>query len=194
MGKGLGKIGAKRHRKILRDNIQDITKPAIHRLARPSGVNRTSGLIYEETRGVLKSFLEGVIGDAVTYTEHAKRKTMTAMGVVCALKGQGRILYGFGCWKSAGIGDARPKPADFQPASPAYMYVSRFGSKLWCWALSRVRSFSRNWLRVRRVCSKLLCLRCLATAWRSRAIALHTLNFCRTISVLILYNLLDGLF
>ena len=28
-GKGLGKGGAKRHRKILRDNIQGITKPAI---------------------------------------------------------------------------------------------------------------------------------------------------------------------
>ena len=27
-GKGLGKGGAKRHRKILRDNIQGITKPA----------------------------------------------------------------------------------------------------------------------------------------------------------------------
>lgn len=32
-------------------------------------------VIYEETRGVLKTFLEGVIRDAVTYTEHAKRKT-----------------------------------------------------------------------------------------------------------------------
>ena len=33
-GKGLGKGGAKRHRKVLRDNIQGITKPAICRLAR----------------------------------------------------------------------------------------------------------------------------------------------------------------
>uniref|UniRef100_H2YBK9 Histone H4 n=1 Tax=Ciona savignyi TaxID=51511 RepID=H2YBK9_CIOSA len=32
-GKGLGKGGAKRHRKVLRDNIQGITKPAIRRLA-----------------------------------------------------------------------------------------------------------------------------------------------------------------
>ena len=56
-GKGLGKGGAKRHRKILRDNIQGITKPAIRRLARRGGVKRISGLIYEETRGVLKVFL-----------------------------------------------------------------------------------------------------------------------------------------
>merc|ERR1711951_27751 len=86
-----GKGGAKRHRKVLRDNIQGITKPAIRRLARRGGVKRISGLIYEETRGVLN-----VIRDAVTYTEHAKRKTVTAMDVVYALKRQGRTLYGFG--------------------------------------------------------------------------------------------------
>ncbi|VDO69955.1 unnamed protein product [Haemonchus placei] len=95
-GKGLGKGGAKRHRKVLRDNIQGITKPAIRRLARRGGVKRISGLIYEETRGVLKVFLENVIRDAVTYCEHAKRKTVTAMDVVYALKCQGRTLYGFG--------------------------------------------------------------------------------------------------
>ena len=53
----VGKGGAKRHRKVLRDNIQGITKPAIRRLARRGGVKRISGLIYEETRGVLKVFL-----------------------------------------------------------------------------------------------------------------------------------------
>ena len=95
-GKGLGKGGAKRHRKVLRDNIQGITKPAIRRLARRGGVKRISGLIYEETRGVLKVFLENVIRDSVTYTEHARRKTVTAMDVVYALKRQGKTLYGFG--------------------------------------------------------------------------------------------------
>ena len=50
-------------------------------------------VIYEETRGVLKTFLEGVIRDAVTYTEHAKRKTVTSLDVVYALKRQGRELY-----------------------------------------------------------------------------------------------------
>ncbi|CAJ0957331.1 unnamed protein product [Ranitomeya imitator] len=103
-GKGLGKGGAKRHRKVLRDNIQGITKPAIRRLARRGGVKRISGLIYEETRGVLKVFLENVIRDAVTYTEHAKRKTVTAMDVVYALKRQGRTLYGFGDRKKTALG------------------------------------------------------------------------------------------
>ena len=36
-------------RKVLRHNIQGITKPAIRRLARRGGVKRISGLIYEET-------------------------------------------------------------------------------------------------------------------------------------------------
>ena len=45
-GKGLGKGGSKRHRKVLRDNIKGITKPAIRRLARRGGVKRISGLIY----------------------------------------------------------------------------------------------------------------------------------------------------
>ena len=79
------------------DNIQGITKQAIRRLARRGGVKRISGLIYVETRDVLKIFMEGVIGDAVKYTEHARRKTVTATDVVHALKRHGFTLYGFGC-------------------------------------------------------------------------------------------------
>jgi histone H4 len=93
---GKGKGAAKRHQKVLRENIQGITKPAIRRLARRGGVKRISGLMYEETRGVLKSFLENVVKDSVTYTEHARRKTVTALDVVYALKRQGKTLYGFG--------------------------------------------------------------------------------------------------
>ncbi|KAK7006961.1 histone-fold-containing protein [Favolaschia claudopus] len=95
-GRGLGIEGAKRHRKVLRDTIQSITKPDIRRLARRGGVKRMSGLIYEETRKVLKLFLENVIRDSVMYTDHAKRKTVTALDVVYALKRSGRTLYGFG--------------------------------------------------------------------------------------------------
>ena len=96
-GKGYGKVGAKRHtKKTIRDTILGVTKPAIRRLARRGGVKRISSLVYEETRAVLKGFLENVIRDSVTYTEHAKRKTVTALDVVYALKRQGKTLYGFG--------------------------------------------------------------------------------------------------
>ena len=73
-----------------------ITKPAIRRLARRGGVKRISSTIYKEVRNVLQAFLGAVVRDAITYTEHAKRRTVTAMDVVYALKRQGRTLYGFG--------------------------------------------------------------------------------------------------
>ncbi len=92
-----GKEGAKRiARKAIKETILGITKPAIRRLARRGGVKRISSLIYEEARNVLKIFLENVVRDAVTYTEHAKRKTVTSLDVVYALKRQGKTLYGFG--------------------------------------------------------------------------------------------------
>lgn len=71
-------------------------QPAIRRLARRGGVKRISGTIYEETRSVLRLFLENLIRDACTYTEHARRKTVTALDVVFSLKKAGRTLYGFG--------------------------------------------------------------------------------------------------
>jgi len=101
-GKGLGKGGAKRTRKVLRDNILGVTKPAIRRLARRGGVKRISGLVYEETRNYLHNgdkgigFLDDVIRDAVTYCEHARRRTVTALDVVYALKRQGHTILGFG--------------------------------------------------------------------------------------------------
>jgi histone H4 len=81
---------------VFRDNIQGITKGTIRRLARRGGVKRVSGHVYEETRGVLKVYLENVLRDAICYTEHARRKTVSAMDVVYALRFQGRSLYGFG--------------------------------------------------------------------------------------------------
>jgi histone H4 len=96
--KGLG-IGRKRHTQPQDapsgNGLSGIRNPAIRRLARRGGVKRISGFVYEETRGVLKQFLEKIIRSAVTYTEHARRKTVTAMDVVYSLKYNGRTLYGF---------------------------------------------------------------------------------------------------
>lgn len=64
--------------KVPLDKIQGTTKPAIRRLARRGGVKH-NGLIYEETKVMLKVFQENVIRDAVTYTENSKRKTVVAM-------------------------------------------------------------------------------------------------------------------
>uniref|UniRef100_A0A6B2LUB4 Histone H4 n=1 Tax=Arcella intermedia TaxID=1963864 RepID=A0A6B2LUB4_9EUKA len=94
-GKGLGKgMGARRVRKVLRDNIMGITKPAIRRLARRGGVLRIGGVLYEEVRIVLKEFLEKVISKAVLYTEHCRRKTVLVGDVNRALKLENFVLYG----------------------------------------------------------------------------------------------------
>lgn len=93
--RGSGKTGAKRHRKVVKDAIDGITKPSLRRLARRGGVKRISGETYEDVRVALKQFLTKVVTDAAKYTEHARRNTVTAMDVLCALKRHGRHLYGF---------------------------------------------------------------------------------------------------
>ena len=98
-GKAYGKIHSRKRVGSGRKNkptIEGVTKPAIRRLARRGGVKRISFGIYKEIRDVLQNFLTSVVRDSITYTEHAKRKTVTAMDVVYALKRQGRTLYGFG--------------------------------------------------------------------------------------------------
>ena len=94
--KGLGKGGAKRHREVLRNNLVGITKPAIRRLARRGGIKRIAGVLYDAVRHVLRDFVDSVVKDACIYAEHAKRKTITALDVVHALKRKGRTMYGFG--------------------------------------------------------------------------------------------------
>lgn len=96
-GKRMGKsFMAKRHRVQKKHPKLGITKPAIRRLCRRGGVKRISGTLYEESRGVLSMFMENVIIDAQAYAEHARRKTITVLDIVYALKRQGRTIYGFG--------------------------------------------------------------------------------------------------
>jgi len=93
--RGTGMGGAKRIRKRALPADMRISKPSIRRLARRGGVKRISGLVYAETRMVLKEFVTKVMKDAILYTESAKRKTVTAMDIVMALKRHGSTLYGF---------------------------------------------------------------------------------------------------
>jgi histone H4 len=99
-GIGVGKTGKAgkmhAHKRGGRSSLEGITKPAIRRLARRGGVKRISSFIYDDSRQVLKGFLESVVKDSVTYCEHARRKTVTAADVIYSLKRQGRTLYGYG--------------------------------------------------------------------------------------------------
>lgn len=87
IGKGaLGKGGVKRHRKILRDNIQGLVKPSILRLAHRAGNKRVSGLIFEEIRGVAKVNLENFIRLAITVKDYARRKTVQSTDALVAME------------------------------------------------------------------------------------------------------------
>lgn len=96
-GKGLGKGGAaQQHRKKMKDSIEGVTKPALRRLARRGGVKRISGDIYTVVREALRDRLDLILKDAITYTTHANRKTVTTFDVVLSLKRNGAHIYGFG--------------------------------------------------------------------------------------------------
>ncbi|KAB8297863.1 hypothetical protein EYC80_001658 [Monilinia laxa] len=100
-GKGPGARGIgggprlRRHRKVLKDNINGITKGDIRRLARRGGVKRISALIYHDVREAIKARLYEVLRDCCTIVEHGKRKTVTVNDVIWALRRQGRPIYGF---------------------------------------------------------------------------------------------------
>ncbi|CAG8573998.1 22326_t:CDS:2, partial [Racocetra persica] len=79
--------------KLLRENIKGITKPAIRRLARRGGVKRISAGIYENARSALKDFLTDVLRDTVSYVEYERKKTVTVMEILLALKRRGRTIY-----------------------------------------------------------------------------------------------------
>lgn len=73
-----------------------VNNTSIRKLARRGGCKRISFEVYDEIRGVLRTYLKSVIRSAVIYAEHAKRNTVTAMDIVYALKRNGQTVYGFG--------------------------------------------------------------------------------------------------
>ncbi|GMF17562.1 unnamed protein product [Phytophthora lilii] len=73
-GKYIGQGASRRHRFILQDSIQGISKKSIRRLARRAGVIRMSELVYDHTRAVLKVFVRNLLHDAIVYTQHANRR------------------------------------------------------------------------------------------------------------------------
>ena len=81
--------------KVLKKAIYGISKATFMRLAGRGGVKRFSGNIYEESRGVLKVFVEQIIKDVITFCEYKRRKTVTPVDVIFALKQHGRAVYDF---------------------------------------------------------------------------------------------------
>ena len=63
-------------RRILRDNIEGITKGRIKELARKAGVKTISSTTYDEVKARIKNMLENWISNIITYTEHSKKRTV----------------------------------------------------------------------------------------------------------------------
>lgn len=93
---GRGRGGSVRHRhRLAVQKSQDISKPAIRRLARRAGVKRISEGIYQEAPQALRAWLRTMVHDATVYADHAKRFTITTNDILLALKKNGVTLYGY---------------------------------------------------------------------------------------------------
>lgn len=90
-----GKSGKSRSNHWKKSPLERISNGSIMRLARRGGVKRISRTCYPATRGILYHFLDQILSDAICYTKHGRRKTVTTTDVVFALKRRGRTIYGF---------------------------------------------------------------------------------------------------
>lgn len=76
--------GAKRDWGNLQGNIQGITREMILALAARAGCLMLSGYVFEETRGILKVYLEDLIREVVTLADHKRRNVVFATDVLAA--------------------------------------------------------------------------------------------------------------
>ncbi|RUP18553.1 histone-fold-containing protein [Jimgerdemannia flammicorona] len=90
-----GSKGGKRFPRYAKETIKGISKPAIHHLACRGGIKCIESSLYDEVHYVLKTFLRETIGDTIIYTEHAKRKTITTLDIVLALKKKSTYISWF---------------------------------------------------------------------------------------------------
>ncbi len=81
-----------RHRKVIRDSVQGITKPALKRICRRAGVKRISGSMYEEMRGVMKVFMENILKTSIIFMEHSRRKTLLIEDLDISMESQNVYL------------------------------------------------------------------------------------------------------
>jgi histone H4 len=83
--KGIGQGGSRRHRRVLRDNIQGLKKASMQRMAHKAGVFSLSGMCYEELRGITKVTMESLIKNAIMISRHQKRKTVSLEDMLDAI-------------------------------------------------------------------------------------------------------------
>lgn len=79
----------KRTRKIVRDSVQGLTKPAIKRLGHRGGVKLFSELDYGEIRAIASVEMENIMRDVITIMANRRKKTVSPAEVNTALELRG---------------------------------------------------------------------------------------------------------
>lgn len=129
--------------------MNDLTKPAIQRLAQKAGVLTMSGLIYDEIRDIVKVFLNKALKYAITYADHARRATLTQDDILMGLeKANAKILaHGdMGSVKTCDVYKGKPKKdralriAQYLQKQSDCVYFSRAGF------VRLVRDISRDYI------------------------------------------------
>ena len=81
--------GQRHHRALVRERAV-IGRRGLRRLGRRAGVYRFSNKIYADANSAVREFLTNVLQATITYTEHARRKTISAQDVKRGLE----LAYG----------------------------------------------------------------------------------------------------
>ncbi len=76
--------------------VYQVSRGNLRRLAKRGGVIRISSNSFNSAREFADAMLVRVTRDSIVYAEAAKRRTVTAMDVIYALKKNGKTIYGYG--------------------------------------------------------------------------------------------------
>jgi histone H4 len=103
--KGLGAAGPKKHRVVEKDAVVSST-PGIMRIAKAGGSPKTTKLAIQELKTHMESMIEKIIKDAVTITEHSRKKTISSSAIKYAYEIVYREKY-YGTPPSEGCGKTK---------------------------------------------------------------------------------------
>lgn len=79
-----------KHRRVLRDNIYGISRNQMRRIGLKTGnIGSMGSLSFEEIRIKLRKFLDSTLRDAITHTEHSRRRTVSEDDIRFALERRG---------------------------------------------------------------------------------------------------------
>lgn len=76
-----------------RENIEGLSRPAMHRIKRAAKVERLDAEAVDATRSIAHDFLKKVLADSVSIAKHQKRKTIRAEDVQEAVEMQPQIIF-----------------------------------------------------------------------------------------------------